>query len=147
MRTHLKIQEEKRVQDEQKLVQMDREYGQKVDQELSRNQAMASIYPPIQTIPSDQALSLKRQKQLEYNRQLEAQVEAKQDKLLQDHLQLQEESRKNQQDYIDKVQSKLDQEQKHRLEGNIKCIAMCDTLKKVKDIQSQVEKDNDEFGY
>ena len=104
MRTHLKIQEEKKVQDEQRLVQMDREYGQKVDQELTRNQAMATIYPPIQTIPSDQALSLKRQKQLEYNRQLEAQVKAKQDKSLQEHLQLREESRKNQQEYMDKVQ-------------------------------------------
>lgn len=64
-----------------------------------------------------------------------------------DHLQLQEETRKLQQEYIDKAQSKADQEFKHRLEGNIKCLAMCDTLKKVKEIQSQVERDNDEFGY
>ena len=48
---------------------------------------------------------------------------------------------------MEKVQLKLDQEQKHRFDGNIKCIAMCDTLKKVKGIQSQVEKDNEEFGY
>ena len=51
MRTHLKIQEEQKFQEEQRLVKMDREYGQRVDQELSRNQAMASIYPPIKTIP------------------------------------------------------------------------------------------------
>ena len=80
MRTHLKQQEESKAKEEQMLLQMDQEYGKKVAEELSRNQAMASIYPPIRTIPQDQALSLKKQRQIEYNRQLEAQVKAKQEK-------------------------------------------------------------------
>ena len=51
MRTHLKIQEENKAKEERMLVQMDRDYGKKVNEELSGNQAMATIYPPIQTIP------------------------------------------------------------------------------------------------
>jgi hypothetical protein len=48
--------------EERELYKKDIEYGKKVDQVLSRNQAMASIYPPICTMPSDQALSLKKQR-------------------------------------------------------------------------------------
>ena len=48
---------------------------------------------------------------------------------------------------MEKAQARQDQEQKQRFDKNIECIKLCDTLQKTRLIQSQVERDNEEFGY
>jgi hypothetical protein len=48
---------------------------------------------------------------------------------------------------MERAQTRQEQEQKQRFDKNIACIKMCDTLQKTRVIQSQVERDNEEFGY
>lgn len=46
-----------------------------------------------------------------------------------------------------KAQARQEQEEKQRFTKEIACIKMCDTLQKTRVIQSQVERDTEEFGY
>ena len=147
MRDFLTSQVELNNQLQKKLVEEDLDYGSKTQVQLDNNQAIASIYPQIQTIPSDIAVSLKRQRQLEYNKQLEAQVKAKEEKRLQDLQSDKENARKMQKEAMDRLQQRIDEEQKQRLLGNLQCVKMCETIQKTRDIRSQVEKTTDEFNF
>lgn len=73
---------------------------------------------------------------MEYNKQLEAQVKAKQAKKIQDHEKERELARKYQQEYIEKGDEREEKEFKERLTQNIQCVKMCETIEKTKKITS-----------
>jgi hypothetical protein len=48
---------------------------------------------------------------------------------------------------MERTQDRIDKEKQFRRDENLKCMKMCDTMRKAKQIENQVEKDSDEFGY